>query len=92
MKIGFDLAKSAKNASERGLPFERAAEFNWEEAIFSADVRNPYPERRFVAVGYLDKRLQVICFMPIPGGLRVISFRKANAREARDHGKTITID
>jgi hypothetical protein len=92
MRIDFDLAKSEKNACERGLPFERAAEFNWEEALFSEDSRNPYPERRFVAVGYLDKRLHVICFTPIPGGIRVISFRKANVREARDYGKTITID
>lgn len=92
MKIDFDPVKSAKNGRERGLPFERTAEFNWEEAVYSEDTRNPYPERRFVAVGYLDNRLHVICFTYIPDGIRVISFRKANAREARDYGKTITLD
>lgn len=92
MKIDFDPVKSAKNDRERGLPFERAADFNWHEAVYAEDVRNPYPERRVVAVGYLDNRLHVMCFTPIPGGVRVISFRKANDREALNHGKAITLD
>ena len=92
MRIDFDLAKSAKNSRERGLPFERAAEFDWDGATFAEDERNQYPERRCVAVGYLGKRLHVICFTPVPGGVRIISFRKANQREARNYGKTFTID
>lgn len=92
MKIDFDAAKSAKNACERGLSFETAADFGWEEAIFTEDVRNPYPERRLVAVGYLDKRLHVICFTPIPDGIRVISLRKANLREVQKYDKTISHD
>jgi uncharacterized DUF497 family protein len=36
--------------------------------------------------------LHVLCFTPIEGGIRVISFRKANMREARKHGKPLTID
>ena len=92
MKIDFDPAKSERNSRERGLPFARAAEFNWEEAVFIEDIRNPYPERRFVAIGYLKDRLHVLCFTPISGGIRVISFRKANNREAQDHGKLLTTD
>jgi len=30
VNIEFDDAKSRRNARERGLPFERAAEFEWE--------------------------------------------------------------
>jgi uncharacterized DUF497 family protein len=37
----------------------------------------------FVALGYLGERLHVVCFTPIEGGVRIISFRKANAREKR---------
>jgi uncharacterized DUF497 family protein len=74
------------------LPFGRAAEFGWEEAAFFEDSRNPYPERRFVAIGYLDGRLHVLCFTPIPGGVRIISLRKANNREAQSNGKPLTID
>lgn len=92
MKIEFDLEKSEKNRLQRELPFERAMEFDWENAIFFEDDRNLYPERRFIAVGYLDDRLHVLCFTPIAGGVRVISFRKANEREAKRHGKTLTLD
>ena len=90
MKIEFDPVKSEKNARERDLPFERAADFDWDGAIYIEDSRNPYPERRFVAVGYLGERLHVLCFTPVAGGVRIISFRKANMREARDYGKALT--
>jgi uncharacterized protein len=92
MKFEFDPGKSEKNNIERDLPFDRAAEFDWGGAIFAEDDRNLYPEQRFVAVGYLGKRLHIICFTPVPEGVRIISFRKANDREARRHGKALTID
>jgi len=81
--IDFDPKKSEKNLIERALPFSRAEEFDWETALYTEDMRNNYSERRYVAVGYLDKRLHVICFTPIHEGLRIISFRKANLREIK---------
>ena len=92
MKIEFDPEKSERNRMQRELPFERASEFDWENTIFFEDDRNVYPERRIIAVGYLDERLHVLCFTPIAGGVRIISFRKANEREAKRHGKTLTLD
>lgn len=51
------------------------------------------PERpTLVAVGFLGTRLHVLCFTPVAAGIRVISFRKANAREVRDYDQTRTID
>jgi len=87
MKIDFDPEKSNKNKRERNLSFEEASEFDWETALYSEDDRKAYPERRFVAMGYIGKRLHVICFTPIEGGVRIISFRKANAREVKRHEK-----
>jgi len=92
MKIEFDQAKSDKNEEERDLPFECAADFDWEGATFAEDDRKIYPERRFVAIGYFENRLHILCFTHIPGGVRIISFRKANPREAKRHGKPLTID
>jgi uncharacterized protein len=92
MKIGFDAEKSARNEAQRQLPFERAADFAWHDAVIIPDDRNDYPESRYVAVGYLDGSLHVLCFTPIEGGIRVISFRKANKREARRYGKPIAVD
>lgn len=92
MKIEFDPAKSENNYKERDLPFDRATDFDWAGAQYAEDVRNTYPKPRFVAAGYLEKRLHILCFTPVPGGVRIISFRKANDREAKRYGKTITID
>jgi uncharacterized DUF497 family protein len=83
VRIEFDPAKSERNASERGLPFERAAEFDWGGALYREDTRRSYPERRFVALGFLGNRLHVVCFTRIAGGVRIISLRKANSREVR---------
>jgi len=90
MKIDFDPKKSEKNANERGLPFEKAADFDWEDAIYAEDNRKEYSEQRFVAMGYLGARLHVICFTSIEGGVRIISFRKANLREVKRYEKETT--
>lgn len=92
MDISFDPAKDARNIACRGLSFARAADFDWAGADIIEDVRFAYPERRLVAVGCLDGRLHVLCFTPTDTGIRVISFRRANAREAKKYGKTQTID
>jgi uncharacterized protein len=92
MQIEFDAAKNQTNIETRGLSFERAADFDFGTAIVDQDTRKAYPELRFVAVGFLDSRLHVLCFTPIAGGIRVISFRKANAREVRNYDQTRTTD
>ncbi len=89
MKIEFDLAKNAANIRNRGLAFDLAEEFDFSTAVVNEDARHNYPERRFVAVGYLADRLHVLCFALISGGIRVISFRKANSREGKAHEKEL---
>ncbi len=87
MKIEFGPKKSDKNDHDRFLPFERACEFDWATALYFEDIRKPYPEKRFVAMGYLGLRLHILCFTPIEGGVRIISFRKANSREVQHYEK-----
>ncbi|MCK9392830.1 MAG: BrnT family toxin [Syntrophales bacterium] len=83
MKIDFDPIKSEQNIKLRSLSFDRAGDFDWETAIYYEDNRTDYPEDRIIALGLLGVRLHVICFTPIDGGVRIISFRKANRREVR---------
>jgi hypothetical protein len=90
MGITYDPAKNERNIRERGLSFERAADFDFETALFADCIRNG--EMRRIAVGYLDKRLHLICYIPRADGIRVISFRKTNKREAKLYGKPQTID
>jgi uncharacterized protein len=88
--IEYDPVKNARNIRERGLSFDRADDFDFSTATFLTEVRGG--ETRRIAVGYLDKRLHLLCYMPKPDGIRVISFRKINQREARRYGKAQTID
>jgi uncharacterized DUF497 family protein len=93
LRIEFDATKSEANIFERGLGFEMAAQFDFGAATTEQDTRKPHREDRFVAVGVLGTRLDVLCLTPVAGGVRVnISFRKANASEARDHEQTCPID
>ncbi len=94
MQVEFDPRKNAKNISERDLSFERAAEFNFNTSVVKQDVRKAYPEDRFVAIGFLGTgtRLHVLCFTPIVDGIRVISFRKAHAKEVKEYEQTYPHD
>lgn len=82
-EISFDPLKSARNLRDRGLPFERAADFAFETAIYSRDQRKEYPEVRIVALGLIGDRLHVLCFTDTDAGIRIISLRKANLREVK---------
>jgi uncharacterized DUF497 family protein len=56
-------------------------------AVYSIDNRRDYGETRFVALGNLDARLHVLCYTETAVGIRIISFRRANAREVRRYEK-----
>ena len=90
VEITYDPFKNERNIRERGLSFDRAADFDFSTAVYLTETRKG--EQRRVAVGYLDKRLHVLCYIPRTDGIRVISFRKANRQEARRYGKPKTID
>ena len=51
MKIEFDPEKNTKNIWERGLSFERVAEFDFVSATYLTDTRHDYGEMRHIAVG-----------------------------------------
>ena len=84
MQIEYDPDKNNWNIKKRNLSFEQAKELDWETTLIIEDIRNDYPEQRFLT-------LPVICFALITGGIRVISFRKANPREVKRYEQA-TID
>jgi len=90
VRIEFDPRKNARNVAERDLPFDAAAAFDFDTALIQVDDRKAYAEVRYVAVGFLGRRLHVLCFAAITGGIRVISFRKANARERKAYEQKAT--
>jgi uncharacterized DUF497 family protein len=86
MKIEYDPVKNERNITQRGLSFERVREVDFDEALVLIDDRKDYSEIRYNAIFYLDNRLHVLCFTETKMGIRVISFRKANDREAKKYG------
>jgi len=83
VSISYDPDKNKKNIAERGISFERAAEFEWSSALIVEDSRKDYGELRFQALGFIDKRLHALVFTPRAGQVHVISLRKANNREVK---------
>lgn len=79
--IEFDANKNDINIRDRGLSFERAANFDFKTAVFKQDTRRDYREVRLRALGYLDGRMHALVFTETAKGIRVISLRKANKRE-----------
>ena len=92
MRVSFDPDKNERNIRQRNLPFELAAEFDFGNAHIQTDARQEYGETRYVALGSLHGRLHVLCFTETPDGIRVISFRKANDKEAKLYAKFQTPD
>ena len=81
MKIDYDPSKNAINIETRGLSFDEVINFEFETAIRWQDTRKDYGEVRFCALGKVNGRVHSLVYTRIEGGIRVISFRKANDRE-----------
>jgi uncharacterized DUF497 family protein len=81
--VGFDPAKSRRNAAERGLSFERVDELNWRDAVIIEDVRRDWGELRLMVIAVLDGKVHVAVVTPRDDDLRVISFRRARKNEEK---------
>ena len=76
MAITYDPDKNEKNIRERGIMFDRAAEFEWSSALVVEDKREDYGEPRFQALGFIEERLHMLVFTPREADTHVISLRK----------------
>ena len=81
MKITFDPVKRAMALADRGLDFEDAAELFRGDTLDFPDDRRDYGELRMLTVGHLHGRMVIVILTPRGNARRVISMRKANARE-----------
>ncbi|HVT25575.1 MAG TPA: BrnT family toxin [Rhizomicrobium sp.] len=83
MRFEFDPVKSAKNERERGLPFVAAARLFDSVRLEWEDRRKDYGETRSNTLGEIEGRVFFASFTRRGEAIRIISFRKANARETR---------
>ena len=85
MRLEWDDDKRAANLAKHGVDFADAARFDWDTALELEDARYDYGERRWRALGLIDGRLHALVYARRGDAIRVISLRKANAREERLH-------
>jgi uncharacterized protein len=87
-RFEFDPAKSAKNERERGLAFS-AASRRFDAVRLEWHDRKPYGEIRVNTLGEIEGRIFFASFTRREEVIRIISFRKANARETRRYGEHV---
>jgi len=86
MNFEWDKAKSEACFRSRGIDFAYAASaFADPHRLIRADSRHDYGETRYELIGQIDGRLFVVIYTSRPRGIRIISARKANLREARKY-------
>jgi uncharacterized DUF497 family protein len=83
MAFEWDPEKARLNFAKHGLAFEAARQFDVGTAATFDDIRADYGERREIAIGFIGDRLCVMAFTRRGERTRIISLRKANAREKR---------
>jgi uncharacterized protein (DUF4415 family) len=80
--ITFDAARNERNVRERGLSFERVAEFDFSTAQLERDLRRDYGEVRIVALGYLAFAcMRYVMLRPSAGSGLSASARQIHAKE-----------
>ena len=90
MKLEWDEAKNASNIEKHGIDFSVAHELFENDRLIFPDNRKDYGEKRFIAVGHINKRLMVAVYTQRSSGIvRIISLRKANSREKARFEKAV---
>lgn len=84
MNFEWDDAKSDGCFAERGFDFFYAIRVFFDpRRLIRRDDRKSYGEERYQVFGCIDERLFVIVFTYRGADIRIISARKANAREVK---------
>jgi uncharacterized DUF497 family protein len=84
MEITFDPVKNAINHDKHGLSLGDFRGFD-EEPVTVVDDRFDYGEQRFQARGRIAGKTFCLVYTETADGIRVISFRRAHAKEMRRH-------
>lgn len=80
----WDEAKRKINLRKHGLDFADAPTVLEASSYSTEDIRFPYSERRYNALGYFQGDLVSITYTEQNDEIRIISFRLATRREKRN--------
>ena len=85
MEIEFDAAKDRANREKHGVSLGDAAHLDWMEIVAEVDDRKEYGEVREIGYSVMGERVYCVVFVRRDDVMRIISLRKANAREVEDY-------
>lgn len=77
----WDETKRQANLVKHGVDFAAMVEFDWTTAEKQVDNRRDYGEVRIGATGRIGQRVYFLIYAERGAVIRIISLRKANARE-----------
>ncbi|MEO6923794.1 MAG: BrnT family toxin [Bryocella sp.] len=84
MKVTFHAEKNAINQSKHSISLVRAADFDFDAALYAVDDSHNYGEVRINALGFINAALHVLVFSPRgEDSIRAISLRRATKQEHR---------
>lgn len=83
MHYEWDENKRVSNLEKHGIDFRDAARVFDSDVICFEDNRQNYGEKRYIALGIIEGRLVVTAYTWRNRNVRILSMRKANARERR---------
>ncbi len=89
MNIEFDAAKDATNIAKHGVSLSLAQQIEWRDVLCTPDTRRDYGELREIGFAVIAQRLYVVVFVQRGEVMRIISLRKANAREVKLYDEAI---
>ncbi|MHB8880069.1 MAG: BrnT family toxin [Thermodesulfovibrionales bacterium] len=90
MKYEWDEGKRLTNLQKHGVDFIDSISFEWDSAVIAEDSRQEYGEQRYAAFGFIESRLCCLVYTMRNDSARIISLRKANAKERKHYEKTIS--
>lgn len=89
MQIIWDLVKNKLNVEKHGLNFEDAHLVFEGQTVTFEDDRYNYGEKRYITIGLLAQREILIVHTQRVNQTRIISMRKANAKERKIYKKRL---
>ncbi|TDT43302.1 hypothetical protein DES49_1116 [Halospina denitrificans] len=87
MDIDFDPAKDAANISKHGVSLAEAESLEWDELLAIPDDPHHYGEARYIGFAPIERRVFCVVFTDREQTRRIISLRKANAREVNRYAR-----
>jgi uncharacterized protein len=89
MRCVFDPVKDAANRAKHGVSLADAVRLDWNLLLSVPDTRRDYGELREVGFAPLQDRVHCVVFVQQGASFRIISLRRANAREVKDYDQAL---